>query len=270
MKTDPVNAITSLLSRYHMTPYLLSEMVIDQAIASIHCTADEQALACQQFYQKRRIADHQTWLEQHGVTSELLADIVTRKLKISKFQRATWKNKLESYFHAHKQQLDQVIYALIQVEDAGLAQELYFRLKEGEQSFAELAQTYSQGPEAETGGLVGPIELGNVSQNLAPLLLMSHPGELWPPMPMEESLLIIRLEKLIPAQMNESMRQRLYQELFDTWVIEQSKQLSYKMIVLQKLAEHDSGAAAPIGDRPLAMSNRPTQKARKRANASLT
>ena len=240
MKTNSVNAIASLLSRYQMTPYLLSEMVIDQAIASVHCTAKEQTLAYQQFYQKRNITDPQTWLERHGVTSEQLADIVTRELKISKFQQATWQHKLDSYFQTRKPQLDQVIYSLIRVEDAGLAQELYFRLKAGEQSFAELAQTYSQESAAQTDRLVGPIELGNVSQKLSPLLLMSHPGELWPPIPMRESLVLIRLEEFIPAQLNESMERRLYQELFDTWVINQSKQLSYKMIVLQKLAEQNS------------------------------
>ena len=247
MQTDTVIAITSLLSRYQMTPHLLREMVIDHAISPIHCTAEEQALAYKQFYQKRQItteADRLAWLERHGVTLEQLADIATRELKISKFQQATWKNKLESYFLSRKQQLDQVIYSLIRVEDAGLAQELYFRLKEGEQSFAELAQTYSQGPETQTGGLIGPLELGKVSHNLAPLLLISHPGELWPPIPMRDSLLIIRLEKIIPAQMNESMKQRLYQELFEIWVKEQSKQLSYKTILLQKLAEHEGESEA--------------------------
>ena len=245
MKTNTVNAITSLLSHYQMTPYLLRELVIDQAISPIHCTADEQALAYKQFYQKRQItteAERQAWLERHGVTLEQLADIATRELKISKFQQATWKNKLESYFLSRKQQLDQVIYSLIRVEDAGLAQELYFRLQEGEQSFAELAQTYSQGPEAHTGGLIGPLELNKVSHNLAPLLMMSHPGELWPPIPMRESLLIVRLEKLIPAQMNASMKKRLYRELFDNWVIEQSKQLSYKTTLLQKLAGYNGGS----------------------------
>ena len=240
MQINPVNAITSLLSRYQMTPYLLSEMVIDHAIASIHCTANEKTLAYEQFYQKRQIVDRQAWLERYGVTPEQLSDIVTRELKISKFQQATWQHKLDSYFHTRKRQLDQVIYSLIRVEDAELAEELYCRLRAGEQSFSELAKTYSQGPEAHTDGLVGPIELGNVGYNLASLLLKSHPGELCPPTPMRESLFIVRLEKFIPAQMNESMKQRLYQELFDTWVIEQSKQLSYKMIVQQKLTEDDS------------------------------
>ena len=243
MQTDTVDAITSLLSRYQMTPFLLRELVIDQAIAPIHCTVNEQALAYKQFYQKRRItteADRQAWLERHDVTLEELADMATRELKISKFQQATWKDKLESYFLTRKQQLDQVIYSLIQVEEAGLAQELYFRLKEGEQPFAELAKTYSQGAEAHTGGLVGPIELSKVGHNLAPLLLMSHPGELWPPIPLRESFLVVRLEKLIPAQMNESMKQRLYRELFNTWVAEQSKQLSYKTTLLQKLAGYES------------------------------
>jgi hypothetical protein len=45
-------------------------------------------------------------------------------------------------------------------------------------------------------------------------------------MPLGEWLLIVRLEKLMPAQLDESMRQRLLGELFEAWLQEQLSQLS--------------------------------------------
>ena len=56
---------------------------------------------------------------------------------------------------------------------------------------------------------------------LANLLAISEPGQLWHPIPLEQWLVIVRLEKLIPAQLNVSMRQRLLRELFETWIQEQ-------------------------------------------------
>lgn len=45
------------------------------------------------------------------------------------------------------------------------------------------------------------------------------------PVQFEAWCMIVRLEKLIPAQIDEQMRDRLLQEMFDTWLQEQVQQL---------------------------------------------
>jgi parvulin-like peptidyl-prolyl isomerase len=108
----------------------------------------------------------------------------------------------------------------------GIAQEIYFRVNEGEQNFALLAREYSQGPEAQTGGLVGPAELGTLHPTLARVLSVSKPEQLWAPMQLGSWWVLIRLEKFIPAQLDETMRQRLLDELFQNWLQEQLENLS--------------------------------------------
>ncbi len=157
------------------------------------------------------------------MTLAQLENLALRQLKIEKFKQATWENKLESYFLSRKGQLDKVFFSLIRIrpQEAELAQELYFRIQEEEQSFAELAREYAQGREAQTGGLNGPVELGSLHPILARMLSVSQPGQLWPPTRLEEWVIIVRLEKFIPVQMDEAMRQRLLNELFSTWLQEQ-------------------------------------------------
>lgn len=114
-----------------------------------------------------------------------------------------------------------MIYSLIKTQDRGLANELYFRIQEKEQTFAELAYTYSQGAEAQTGGLLGPVEFGNLPFDLANLLFTSRVGEVQPPVPVGEWEVIVRVEQVIPAQLDDSMRQRLLNECFEAWLQEQ-------------------------------------------------
>ncbi|HEY9667798.1 MAG TPA: peptidylprolyl isomerase [Coleofasciculaceae cyanobacterium] len=85
---------------------------------------------------------------------------------------------------------------------------------------AALAKEYSQGSEAQSGGIIGPVELGSIHPDLTQLLSISQLGQLWPPLSLEEWQLIIPHEKLIPAQLNESMIQRLLNELFENWLQE--------------------------------------------------
>ena len=228
-QTINTEKVVTLLANYQMLPQFLRELITDQAIASISCTPEEKANACEQFYQKHQLiceSERQKLLKLYEMTPEEFEALATREQRIEKFKQATWGHKLESYFLRRKSLLDKVIYSLIRTKDVGIAHELYFRIQEGEQSFSELARQYSQGSEAQTGGLLGPIEFGKISQNLAKMLHVSRVGQLWPPTRSGESIVIVRLEQLIPARLDESMRQQLLDQLFEDWLQAQLVELT--------------------------------------------
>ncbi|BAY10083.1 peptidylprolyl isomerase [Calothrix sp. NIES-2098] len=211
-----------------MLPQILRETIVERAIASIACTREEIATACQKLFQQHQIHDiatHEAWLRRYGLNHQQFQSLATRKLRIEKFKQATWGKKLESYFLQRKKYLDRVVYSMIRTSELGIAQELHFRIQAGEQSFGELAKTYSLGPEADTNGIIGPVEMGMLHPSIARQLQVSHPGQLWHPIPFEEYFLIIKLEKLLPAQLDVFMRERLLKELFEAWLQEQIQQL---------------------------------------------
>lgn len=219
----------SLMARYRLIPQLAREVIIDRAIATIAYSEKELEQATEQFFQQQQAiseADRQNWLRSQGMTMEHVQQTVLRQLKIEKYKQVTWDNKLQSYFLKRKGRLDRVIYSLLRVKDAGTAQELYFRLVDDQQAFDELARAYSQGPEAETGGLLGPVTLATPHPALARMLSVSQPGQLWPPTPLGEWFIIVRLEKFLPAQLDDAMRKQLLDELFTAWLQEQLQQVS--------------------------------------------
>lgn len=227
--TIAAEEIIPLLTSYQLLPRLLFELIVDQAIVPFICTPEEAQSAYQQFCQKNQLTtetERQAWLECNGMTLEQLQSLATRKLRIEKFKQASWGHKLESCFLSRKSQMDKVIYSLIQTQDVAIAQELYFRVQEGEASFAELAQEYSQGPEAQIGGFIGPVELSTAHPTLAKILCVSKPGQLWPPICLEKWVVIVRLENFIPAKLDKLTRQRLLNELFAEWLQEKLNQIN--------------------------------------------
>lgn len=218
----------TLLNSYQLTPQLLKGYIVDQAIAEITCSNEEFKAAQTQLCQRYQLATPdalEKWYEQQGMTEEDFVSMLTRAVRVEKFKQETWGAKVESYFLSRKSSLDQVIYSLIRTRDLGLAQELYFRIKEGEQPFSELARQYSEGIEASTGGVLGPVRVDQPHPAVSRLLAVSQPGQLWPPRPLAEWFIIVRLEKFIPAQLDEAMRRRLIDEMFETWVREQMQQM---------------------------------------------
>lgn len=224
-RASTVDDLLALLKHYGLLPQLLREVLIDQEIAAIQLTSDETLQACQQFYQQQQLkseADVQAWLAEKNLTRDQLEPVITRTVRLERYKQATWGHKLEPYFLERKTKLDRVIYSLIRVKEIGTAQELYFRIQEGEEPFEKIAREHSLGVEAETGGLLGPVELGVPHPAIAKLLITSKPGQLLPPARLNEWFVILRLEKFLPAQLDESMQQRLLNELFENWVKEET------------------------------------------------
>ncbi|EKQ67467.1 parvulin-like peptidyl-prolyl isomerase [Leptolyngbyaceae cyanobacterium JSC-12] len=224
-RAGTIDEMILLLRHYGLLPQLLREVLIDQEIAGIQLTSEETLQACQQFYQQQQLkseADVQAWLAEKNLSREQLEPVITRTVRLERYKQETWGNKLEPYFLERKTQLDRVIYSLIRVKDLGTAQELYFRIQEGEESFEKLAREHSLGVEAETGGLLGPVELGVPHPVIAKLLLTSKPGQLIPPARLNEWFIILRLEKFFPAQLDAAMQQRLLNELFENWLKEET------------------------------------------------
>jgi parvulin-like peptidyl-prolyl isomerase len=213
--------LVPLLKRYQMLPELLRELAIDRAITEIECSNDEQISALKQFYDSYQLTDEDrlgAWISSQGLDRQHLSEIAIRNFKIDKFKHQTWGNKVESYFLKRKSQLDRAIYSLIRTTDIGIAQEIYFRSIEGEQTFAEIARQYSQGAESKTGGLIGPVELSTPHPAIAQLITTQPIGQVCRPVQLDQWYVIIRPEQIIPAQLDDPMRQRLIDELFQTWL----------------------------------------------------
>ncbi|MEA5572290.1 peptidylprolyl isomerase [Calothrix sp. UHCC 0171] len=237
-------AIMQLLGEYQMLPQLVKELVIDDAIAQIKCNQEEEKIAIAQISQQYQLdseAKRQMWLQQNNLTSEQLDAIAIRQLKLEKFKQTNWGEDLETYFRQRKPQLDRVIYSLLRTNDMALAQELYFRISEGEDSFARLAQEYSQGLEVETDGLIGPVELQSIHPVMVKVLSNIQPQQLVPPTQVGDWVVLIRLEKLLPAKLDNSMRQRLLNERFQVWLQTQMQEQKWQVMtpeieVLQPLS----------------------------------
>jgi len=217
--------IPKLLKKYQLMPHFLRGLIIDKAIADINCSEEEKGKAVEQFLAQNQLTTPETkeaWLKERGLTQEELEEIAVMPVAVEKFKKANWSNKVERYFLTRKSSLDRVVYSLIRTKNYNLAQELYYRVSEGEQSFAEVASQYSEGPEAQTGGQLGPVPLSQPHPAISKILSVSQPGQLWAPRGLAEWTVIIRLEKFIPAQLDDQMRQALINELFETWLREET------------------------------------------------
>jgi len=219
--------LVPLLTQYQILPKLAQEILTDKAIANIKCSEEENAQIFSQFCQQNQLTSEeqvQEWLDKQGMSRDQLQNVITKKLRIDQYKQETWSDQVDAHFIKRKSQLDRVVYSLIRVEKPEVAQELFFRIKDDENTFSALAMEYSQGTEAQTGGLIGPVEINAPHPKIAQILATCQPGQLVPPTRVGEWIVIIRLENYLSAKLDNPMRQRMLDELFNHWLNEAIKQ----------------------------------------------
>ena len=79
-----------------------------------------------------------------------------------------------------------------------------------------MAADYTEGPERQTRGIIGPVPLTQAHPVLAEKLRTHQPGHLIAPFSIEQWWLVVRLDRYTPAEFNPStaldMAQKLYNE----------------------------------------------------------
>ncbi|MEB3201154.1 MAG: peptidylprolyl isomerase [Synechococcaceae cyanobacterium] len=212
------------LARFQLLLPLLRQRIVAEAVAGVQLTAEESSKAQQAWgahHNLRSAEALQAHLQQHAIGEPDAIWQAELPLRIQRHCEQHFVHRAEQRFLARKNQLDQVIYSLLRVDDGALARELYLRIAEGEADFAELAASYAKGPERATRGVVGPVPLTQAHPTLAELLRTSRPGQLHPPVQIDKWWLVVRLESLRSATFDPEMQQRMARELFEAWVDEE-------------------------------------------------
>ena len=104
-----------------------------------------------------------------------------------------------------------------------MALELYLRIKEGEEDFSDLSRKFSEGPEADRGGLIGPVNVKQTHPVLAKILLISDKKQLLPPRKIDNWWIVVRLEELVKTELNEKIAMMLAHELGENYLNKESE-----------------------------------------------
>ena len=222
-----------LLQRYGLLQPLVTKMITSQAIADVVVSDPDLNQARLDLLEEKGYDGIEQWpqlLEDVVGTEPEVMTALSNQVRQQTFLREQFLPKAEARFLDRKNELDQVVYSLLRLENRFLAQELYLQIESGESNFADLAKRYAEGPERNTNGIVGPVSLTQAHPILVEKLRVTQPGVLLEPFRISDWWLVVRLERYSPATFDDEISLKMCQELFAEWQKEQSlyclKQLS--------------------------------------------
>jgi parvulin-like peptidyl-prolyl isomerase len=217
----PPAELNRLLRQQGLCLAVAQAAVFDEVAQAISLDRSTEDQLIESWLQQRQISSNtelNTWLGQKGWSDEDLRYFATKGMRLELFKQRMFNAEVELRYLERKLALDQVTYSLIRVDEEALAQELYHRINDDGEDFGSLAATYSQGPERNNGGRIGPVPLAQAHEVVANQLRVSAPGQLWPPFFLVNIWLILRLDHLEQARLDDDIRRAMLDELFDEWL----------------------------------------------------
>jgi parvulin-like peptidyl-prolyl isomerase len=211
----------ALLDRFNLLKPLVEQMVTSQAIAHVVVSEEQLEQARLGLLQQRGFDGLAQWadlLEMLGRSEDEVLERLRQSIRRRSWMRERFAAKAEARFLERKNELDQVVYSLLRLENSFLARELYLQIESGESNFADLARRYAEGPERNTNGIVGPVSLTQAHPVLVEKLRVAQPGVLLEPFRIADWWLVVRLERYAPATFTDEVSDQMCQEMFDIWV----------------------------------------------------
>jgi hypothetical protein len=174
----------------------------------------------------RRSDETYTWLQKHALSVDEFEAIAHHSVMGNKLAYELFADKVEPFFVEH--QLDYVKVNLYEVvlEDADLAMELFYALKEEEISFFEIAQQYIQDPELRrVGGFRGGLRRADLKPEVSPAVFAASPPQLLQPIVTAKGVHLILVESLIQPELDMKLKAQILSELFSNWIKQQVQQV---------------------------------------------
>lgn len=222
-----------LLHKNNLLKPLIKAELSDNIISKVNISEEAKEKAINNLLRKLGIknqAQYEELISSNKVDKNAIELSAIRAIQLKNFCKEKFENKAEARFLERKNQLDIVIYSLIRVKDRDKAYEIYLRIVDDNEDFGELAVMYSEGIENKSRGLIGPLALERSHPTLAEILRNSKRGEVQQPFKIEDSFLIVRVESYDPVELDDFMKEKMSEELYNIWLDNQVNSLNNDLL----------------------------------------
>ena len=223
--------LLGVLRRQGLIPSLVKDLVLDQALATVELNPEDEEQQLQAFRAQRQLETEEAFvgfLQASQLDESLLLQMVTRPHRVVRYREERWGPRANSLYLKNKERYDLVTYRRLQCGNADVMQEVFFRLKDREESWESLAQQFT-GSEPNATGRVGPVPVGSLEEQVLSALRQNGPGRVCRPISLGDQVVVTELEAFQPSEFNEELRTRILRDEFETWLQEECSKMLTKV-----------------------------------------
>ena len=240
ISSSHVSSVNYLRSSGYIVDYVES-LLLDVLLKSIVLEADHENTVWVEYLNQNKLYSDdllQAFIDSHYMSIQILKEKVMRPHKLIRFRELMFGNLVNSLYLNRKSEFDIIAFNMLRCRNSHVMQEIYFRLKDGEETWAAICRQLNP-DNPNVNPLHGPAYKGQFSPQLITHLSQFDIGQLSTPQQIGGWSVVTRVEKVIPSKLDDKISSVLLRDHFEAWFSEQKGRALKTVRFVEGLIEFD-------------------------------
>jgi hypothetical protein len=215
--------LTRHLRQRGLVEEFIKDQLLQHLLAQVELPQQQQDQLWADFLRQNALEQPealQAFLAAKHLDQDLLREQVIRPHRLIQFREAMWGPLVNSLYLQRKDEFDIITFTMVRSRDYNVMQEVYFRLKDGEETWQAICRQLNP-DQPETPVVYGPAYRAQFSRELVDHLYGCGIGVISPATLIGGWTVVTRLERIQPSALDDAIRAILLKDRFDAWFEEQ-------------------------------------------------
>ena len=216
-----ISEIMAVLRKERMLPELVKNLVLDRTLSQVKISPERETALMHEFRQMQKLESDEAFADfllKNNITEQLLQQSINRPHLVVQYREERWGPRANSLYLKHKDRYDRISYRRLQSGNADVMQEVFFRLKDKEETWETMARQFPDS-HANSAALHTEIPSAEIEAPLLAELRNAGPGVVIRPLRLSESTVVVaELEKVAASRFDEELRSQILRQEFESWL----------------------------------------------------
>ena len=233
---QPVSSaeVMAVLRKEGKLPELVRNLVLDRTLSQVRLAPEREAELIRDFREQQKLETEEAFadfLQKNHITEPLLQQTLSRPHQVVQYREERWGPRANSLYLKHKDRYDRIHYRRLQSGNADVMQEVFFRLKDNEDSWETMARQFPGAP-ANADARQKGIPAAQIEAPLLAALRKAGPGVVIRPLRLNASTVVVaELESIEASRFDDELRTLILRQEFDSWLQEECSRMLNKLQV---------------------------------------
>ena len=226
--------VMAVLRKERKLPQLVKNLVLDRTLSQVTLAPEKVSELVRDFRQQHKLDSDEAFadfLQKNHISETLLKQSLSRPHQVVQFREDRWGPRANSLYLKHKDRYDRIHYRRLQSGNPDVMQEVFFRLKDKEDSWETMARQFPGAP-ANADARQKGIQATQIEAPLLAELRKAGPGVVIRPLRLNASTVVVaELESIEASRFDDELRTLILRQEFDSWLQEECSRMLSKLQV---------------------------------------
>ena len=218
------NEILNQIRKQGLLGNIIKGYIIDKELEELEISIEREEQLLEKYMLEKELKTNdelEIEMKEKKIDRKILIDILSRPEKVVRYRNERWGEQINTLYLQNKEKYNLVTYNLLEANDIDVMYEVYFRIKDKEETWSDIAKKFPGGNQNSTAKF-GPTPVSQVDERLLTKLRSLKIDEVSKPFSYRDKFAVAALIKLEGEKLNDEITAHLLREKFENWLNEKA------------------------------------------------